>query len=154
MKPNHRISVEQSVDTNINLILKKEFRINIRHHRIPKSFNMTLYFGIAGYKNEVVMGTHFQYERGAMIRFNYGDMLWYTLYPLNAIYSDTIILYTEIDENKNLWGYFGSDIPINFDKEDREISDKYLLLTPVEMKFLNNELKKDRKAFLEWLNID
>jgi len=152
---NHRIQIRNSVDTDISIVMKKEIHINISTHGTLRGINFTLYFGVAGYKNEVMIGTDYQYENGGMLELIYENDIWYTLMISKGIERfGRILLYTEVDENRNLWGYFGKDIPIDFDKEDRTISDKYLLLTPIEMKLLVRELKKDREEYLNEFRIE
>ena len=149
---NHRIPIRNPVDTDISIVSKKEFSVNFQYHGMQRTTNLTLYFGVAGYKNEIMIGTDYQYMMGGMLEFRYQSDIWYILSTDNI--KGRILLYLEVDEDKNLWGYFGKDLPMDFSKEDRTVSSKHLLLTPIEMKLLVRELKKDREEYLNEFKIE
>jgi len=142
---NHRIIIHNTVDTGVSIVLKKEIEIYQKTNSIKTSF----YFGLAGYKNSLVFGSQEMYEFGGMQELIYETGMWYTLnLGISFIGDRQIILYLEVDDNGNLWGYFGENLAIDFNKDDREISTKIFLLTPIEYKLLKIELLKDRKEFL------
>jgi hypothetical protein len=140
--PNHRVELRAYVDTMISIVLTKKFETD--------QGQVTLYFGVAGYKNEIMIGTDIQYEKGGMYELRYQGDLWYNLLvPEMYQSSNHVLLYTEIDEARNLIGYFGKDLPIFKSQFDESIKPQ-VILTPVEIKLLVNELKKDKEIYMEY----
>ena len=142
--PNHRVELSAYVDTMISIVLTKKFETD--------QGQATLYFGVAGYKNEIMIGTDMQYEKGGMYELLYQEDIWYTLLIPGMYQSHTkVLLYTEIDKARNLIGYFGKDLPMFKSQFDENIKPQ-VVLTPIEMKLLINELKKDRKIYLDYFD--
>jgi hypothetical protein len=140
--PNHRAKLNTYVDTMISIIFTKTFETD--------QGPTTLYFGVAPYKNEIMIGTDYQYEKGGMYELMYQDNIWYTLMVSgNYGASNKLMIYTEVDDNKNLIGYFGIDLPVSTKDFSVDIKPQ-ILLTPIEMKLLVNELKKDRQIYLDY----
>jgi hypothetical protein len=114
---------------------------------------VTLYFGVAPYKNEIMIGTDYQYEKGGMYELRYQDDIWYTLLVPGMYQTYTkIMLYAEIDTNRNLIGYFGEDLPMFKSQFDESIKPQ-VILTPIEMKLLINELKKDKEVYVKYFEL-
>jgi hypothetical protein len=142
--PNHRVELSAYVDTMISIVLTKKFETD--------QGQTTLYFGVAGYKNEIMIGTDMQYEKGGMYELLYQEDIWYTLLVPGMYQSHAkVLLYTEIDKTRNLIGYFGKDLPMFKSQFDENIKPQ-VVLTPIEMKLLINELKKDRKIYLDYFD--
>ena len=142
--PNHRVELNTYVDTMISIIFTKKFDTDIGP--------ATLYFGVAPYKNEIMIGTDYQYEKGGMYELMYQNNIWYTLMVPSMYGTYTkIMIYFEVDSNRNLIGYFGEDLPMVKSQFDDSIKPQ-VILTPIEMKLLVAELKKDRKIYLEYFN--
>jgi hypothetical protein len=140
--PNHRVELSTYVDTMVSIIFTRTFETDIG--------STTLYFGVAPYKNEIMIGTDYQYEKGGMYELIYQNNIWYTLLIPDMYGAYTrIIVYFEVDDNRNLIGYFGKDLPMVKDQFDDSIKPQ-VVLTPIEMKLLVAELKKDRKIYLDY----
>jgi len=143
--PNHRVELSAYVDTMISIVLTKKFDTDIGP--------ATLYFGVAGYKNEIMIGTDMQYEKGGMYELMYQGNLWYKLLVPKMYQSHAqVLLYTEIDEARNLIGYFGEDLPMFKSQFDESIKQQ-IILTPIEIKLLVNELKKDREIYMKYFEL-
>jgi len=140
---NHRIELPRYVNTDVSIVFTRDVNL-------PDD-NLTLYFGLAGYKDEIMIGTDFMYEKGGMYTLKFLDDMWYTInYPGRYSFGQ-IQMYTEIDSSGNLIGYFGEELPL-LRRDFPEDTPKKLLLTPIEYKLLKLELKKDRKEFLDGFN--
>jgi len=139
--PNHRIELDTYVDTEVSIVIKKNIG--------KANKKVILYFGVAGYKNEIMIGTDFMYEKGGMYELIYEPGLWYTLQSSSRYGFSRLIVYTEIDDMGNLIGYFDKELPYLTKDFPSDVS-KELLLTPIEFKLLQNELKKDREEYLKY----